>query len=192
MSALSTSADGTWCPPGTAPVSHASLLTVARGCVRSEIRSLLIASSNFFFLFRRWYVLRTLKQPRHVFKFPSKHSVAQRSCLQLLQSLRWATRSIGVWRRRSVVMISSRSPMLSIRTESATAAFSPSMARHVCRTFVCPWVAYQVCVYVKIRETVVCMKLAEIVVAEIGCLFQFRRVWFWWRMMWWNWLPLAK
>ena len=97
----------------------------------SETTSLLIASLSFSFLFLRWYVLRTLKQPRHVFKFPSKHSIEQSSFLQLLQTLR-----CSIWlgdthcSRPSAPMLSPSSPRTVNKSESTSPASSCSMAQY--------------------------------------------------------------
>ena len=63
--------------------------------VVSEVSALFIASFNRSFRFRRWRARCILRQPRHVFLFASKHSLAQRCCLQLLHFLRCGSASPG-------------------------------------------------------------------------------------------------
>ena len=63
--------------------------------VGSEVSALFIASFNRSFRFRRWCARCILRQPRHVFLFASKHSLAQRCCLQLLHFLRCGSVSSG-------------------------------------------------------------------------------------------------
>ena len=63
--------------------------------VVSEVSALFIASFKRSFRFRRWRARCILRQPRHVFLFASKHSLAQRCCLQLLHFLRCGSASSG-------------------------------------------------------------------------------------------------
>ena len=63
--------------------------------VVSEVSALFIASFNRSFRFRRWCARCILRQPRHVFLFASKHSLAQWCCLQLLHFLSCGCASSG-------------------------------------------------------------------------------------------------